>query len=104
MAAVSKRTDKFTLILEEEETGFSVHCPALPGCVSQGDDRALALMNIRQAIELILEVRPEGDRVQESATTIGNEIREILESREEDGLPFAGIFIEQVRVVVKAVT
>jgi antitoxin HicB len=45
-----------------EEGGFTVICPALPGCVSEGDTRQEALANIRDAIEGYLEVlRKHGD-------------------------------------------
>ena len=50
---------KFTVILEPEKKGYSVHCPALPGCVSQGDSRDEALANIKEAIELHLECLEE---------------------------------------------
>jgi predicted RNase H-like HicB family nuclease len=49
--------------------------PALPGCVSQGDDRAGAMTNIRQAIELYIEdCRDAGDPV---PTEAGKEFVEI---------------------------
>jgi len=48
---------KLDIILEEEEDGiFSVHCPALKGCHSQGKTREEALKNIQEAIDLYLEV------------------------------------------------
>ena len=34
-------------------------CPALPGCVSQGQTRDEALVNIREVIAACLEVRAE---------------------------------------------
>lgn len=34
-------------------------CPAIPGCVSQGATREKALENIKEAIQLCLEVRTE---------------------------------------------
>jgi len=34
-------------------------CPSIPGCVSQGPTKPTALKNVRQAIELCLEVRAE---------------------------------------------
>ena len=41
----------YTVIFEQEdEGGFSVYCPALPGCVSQGDTYEEALLNIKEAI------------------------------------------------------
>jgi predicted RNase H-like HicB family nuclease len=43
---------KFKVILEhEEEGGYSVHCPALKGCHSQGETVEEALANIKEAIE-----------------------------------------------------
>jgi len=51
---------KFTVILEpEEDGGYSVICPSIPGCASQGDSLSEALHNIREAISLSLEVRAE---------------------------------------------
>jgi predicted RNase H-like HicB family nuclease len=44
------------IILEEEDGTFSVHCPALKGCHSQGETREEALQNIQEAIQLYLEV------------------------------------------------
>ena len=42
---------------EEEEGGYSVWVPDLPGCASQGESVEEALGNIREAIELYLEDR-----------------------------------------------
>jgi antitoxin HicB len=42
-----------------EDGGFNVSCPALPGCHSQGDTLDEAMDNIREAIELCLEVLNE---------------------------------------------
>jgi len=60
---------RYTVILEREpDGGFVVFAPALPGCVSQGDTRAEALANIREAIELYLEdCRAAGDPIPEEA-------------------------------------
>src|SRR5579864_3651903 len=38
-----------------DEGGFTVHVPALPGCISEGDTLEEARRNIREAIELYLE-------------------------------------------------
>jgi len=51
---------KFTVTIDRDETGVWVaECPAIPGCVSQGGSKAAAIKNIREAIELCLEVRAE---------------------------------------------
>jgi predicted RNase H-like HicB family nuclease len=42
----------FHILLEEAEDGWIVaECPALPGCVSQGQDEQEAINNIKEAIE-----------------------------------------------------
>ena len=48
----SEEIDKMTyrVVLIESEEGFSVSCPALRGCHSQGRTKAEALENIRDAI------------------------------------------------------
>ncbi len=44
------------VILEkQEEGGFRVYVPSLPGCVSQGETKEEAIENIKEAIELYLE-------------------------------------------------
>ena len=47
---------------EEEDGAYSVHCPALKGCHSQGATREEALKKIREAIQLYLEVANEKGR------------------------------------------
>ncbi len=51
---------KFTVTVDRDEDGmWVVECPSIPGCVSQGKNEAEALNNIREAIQLCLEVRAE---------------------------------------------
>ncbi len=52
---------KFKVIIEEdqEDGGYVVSVPALPGCYSQGDSIEEALENIKEAIELYLELDEE---------------------------------------------
>ena len=40
----------YRVILRQSEEGFSVSCPGLPGCWSQGATEEEALENIRTAI------------------------------------------------------
>ena len=42
---------KYTVVLQRTEEGFSVGCPGLPGCWSQGDTEQEALQNIQAAIQ-----------------------------------------------------
>lgn len=48
---------KFTVILthDEEDGGYTAECPALPGCLSEGETVEEALANVREAIEGCLE-------------------------------------------------
>jgi len=39
----------------QEEGGYTVTVPSLPGCISEGDTYDAALANIREAISLYLE-------------------------------------------------
>ena len=47
---------KYKVVLEpQEEGGYTVYVPSLPGCVSQGETTEEAMTNIREAIEVYLE-------------------------------------------------
>jgi len=43
----------------DDDGWFVVSCPTIPGCASQGRTEEEALANIREAIQLCLEVRKE---------------------------------------------
>ena len=42
---------KYKVLLHHSEEGYSVSCPGLPGCWSQGETEQEALENIREAIQ-----------------------------------------------------
>ena len=51
---------RFTVTVDRDEDGaWIVECPAIPGCVSQGQSKEEALENINDAISLCLQVRAE---------------------------------------------
>jgi predicted RNase H-like HicB family nuclease len=80
---------KFTVILSPEaEGGYSVVCPAIPGCVSQGESLDEALDNVREAILLCLDVRNEDGPPlpAETPEVVAEEIRACLKDRAEEGL------------------
>jgi predicted RNase H-like HicB family nuclease len=53
---MSEVSMKIQIILEpSEEGGYTVHVPALPGCISEGETEAEAVAAIREAIALYLE-------------------------------------------------
>lgn len=59
----------YKVVLQKSEEGYSVHCPGLPGCWSQGATEAEALENIRDAIQEYLAVVSDLVR--------GGEVREV---------------------------
>lgn len=47
---------RLSVVLERSpEGGYTVYVPSLPGCISEGETKATALRNIREAIQLYLE-------------------------------------------------
>jgi len=52
------KTREYEIVIEKEEdpkAGYSVYCPALPGCFSNGLSPAAAKRNMREAMELFIE-------------------------------------------------
>jgi len=62
----------FKVFLEpDEDGGYVVVCPSLPGCYSQGESVEDALANIREAIELCLEdMHDHGEEVPDPSRTL----------------------------------
>jgi predicted RNase H-like HicB family nuclease len=51
----------YKVVLTPTDEGYSVGCPELPGCRSQGETRDKAISNIRVAIQEYLSVLPTHD-------------------------------------------
>lgn len=66
-------TFKVLIKKDEEDSGYNISCPALPGCHSQGDTVEEALENIKDAIKGCLRVLNERVKV----TSHTDEIREV---------------------------
>ncbi len=56
---------KFQVTIARDEDGvWIIECPAIPGCITQGNSKTEAIKNIQEAITLCLEVRTErGTRI-----------------------------------------
>jgi len=64
---------RYRVILRKSHEGYSVSCPGLPGCWSQGKTEAEALENIKDAIREYLEAVEDsvrGIRSREVVVTI----------------------------------
>ncbi len=60
---------KYKVVLRQTDEGYSVSCPGLPGCWSQGATEVEAVGNIRDAIA---EYRAAVAR-----TLVGQDVREV---------------------------
>lgn len=60
---------KYTVVLKRTDEGYSVFCPGLPGCWSQGETEEEAMENIQDAIQEYLVAVADSLR--------GEDIREI---------------------------
>lgn len=69
MMQAEGRTMKYKIVLKQSDEGYSVSCPGLPGCWSQGETEDEAISNIRDAIREYLAARDE--------MIVDSEIREV---------------------------
>ena len=60
---------KYRVVLKQTDEGFSVNCPGLPGCWSQGATETEAIDNIRDAIAEY--------QAAVTSTLVGQDVREI---------------------------
>ncbi len=63
--SVSTTVHRYVVVLkpafDEEEIGFTVNVPSLPGCITEGDTVEEALDNAREAIEgYLLSLKDRG--------------------------------------------
>lgn len=56
----------YRVVLRKSEEGYSVSCPGLPGCWSQGATEEEALANIQVAIQEYIEAAEELTREDDS--------------------------------------
>jgi predicted RNase H-like HicB family nuclease len=63
---------EYTVIYERGQTNWGAYVPDLPGCVSIGDTLAEVQENIKEAIELYLEVlKEDGKPIPKPSTEVG---------------------------------
>lgn len=59
----------YQVVITHTDEGYSINCPILPGCWSEGKTEVEALENIKEAIQMYLEVIADNTR--------GSDIREV---------------------------
>lgn len=73
MKNIVKNSVKYNVLLTKSKGGYTATVPALSGCISQGRTVEEALENIKEAIELYLEVLSEdGDNLPLETNTISS--------------------------------
>lgn len=50
---------KADIVINKDEYGYFAYCPALPGCVMQGDSYEETIAHAREAVSLYLSTRSE---------------------------------------------
>lgn len=59
------------LLTKEEEGGYMVTVPALPGCITQGDNIEEAMVMAQEAIELYIEeLQARGEKIPDNSNTL----------------------------------
>lgn len=58
---------KYHIKLKKTDEGFSVWCPGLPGCWSQGESEEEALKNMKEAIRDYIATAEELSQQEESS-------------------------------------
>ncbi len=70
---------QYTAIFEPEKSGgYSVIIPALPGCISQGENFEEALTNIKEAAELYLEDLKESEIPKEEKPIVVSPVQVVI--------------------------
>jgi predicted RNase H-like HicB family nuclease len=59
----------YKVVLTRTDEGYSINCPTLPGCWSDGKTEEEALENIKEAIQMYLEVIADNSK--------GTDVREV---------------------------
>jgi len=66
---------EYTVVYEQAETNWGAIVPDLPGCISIGETREQAENNVREAIELYIDVLKErGEPIPEPRHSAGRVI------------------------------
>jgi predicted RNase H-like HicB family nuclease len=67
---MGERVLEFEVLMEPDEDGIRIWCPALKGCQSFGLTREEALANIKEAIELWLDDDDDSPLPESSRVTV----------------------------------
>ena len=63
MLTESQVQQRTVILYPDEDNYWVVEVPSLPGCISQGETKEEALINIQEAISLYLEVLEEKGQI-----------------------------------------
>lgn len=74
---MKKEILKYNIVLTKNGGGYTVTVPALPGCVSQGKTVEEAMVHIKEAIELYLEILDEDGQKAPADVTIISSVVEV---------------------------
>ncbi|MGB9929822.1 MAG: type II toxin-antitoxin system HicB family antitoxin, partial [Methanosarcina sp.] len=76
---------RFTIKLEEsEEGGYTAQCLEIPAVISEADTKKEAVENIKEAIQLVLEVTKERAQLLGGIPTVEVPVGEVISILQED--------------------
>ena len=78
MLTESQVQQRTVILYPDEDNYWVVEVPSLPGCISQGETKEEALINIQEAISLYLEVLEERGQVIPQANLSIDQFIELL--------------------------
>lgn len=89
---LSQQAEQTIVLEQEEDGGFSVYTPGVPGCTSQGDTIAEAVSNIAEAIDLHIGcMKKDGLPISTSAARLLEAARKLRADQSTPTCPPGGI-------------
>ncbi len=88
--------ETYLIVIGKTSTGYSAHCPDVPGCASVGKTLGTIVANMKKAIELHLEgLAEDGDPIPKAGGV--NSYRKAMKDLDMDGYFLAHVQIDTNR-------
>src|SRR6266478_2365388 len=93
--------ETYLIVIGRTSTGYSAHCPDVPGCAAAGKTVELVLSNMKKALELHFEgMAEDGDPIPKPGGS--KAYREVMKDLDVDQYFLAHVQIDSARFAVPA--
>lgn len=90
--------ETYLIVIGKTATGYSAHCPDVPGCASVGKTVLSVVANMKKALELHFEgMTEDGDPIPKAGGV--NSYRKAMKDLDMEGFFFAHVQIDTNRFV-----